>query len=93
MLDALQVAARLHATQTRKGTEIPYELRDHPSMPPSDWHMAKNLYSRASAIVHEGGATPQLALWIWLGVMQLAELARPAVVGKPDSKTTREHEN
>jgi hypothetical protein len=55
--------------------DLLFELREQPSLPGNDWHLAKNLYSRASAIVHEGGATPQIALWIWLGTIQIAELA------------------
>ena len=51
------------------------DLRDHPLLGISDWHLAKNLYARSSAIVHEGGATPDVALWIWLGVLQFAEIA------------------
>jgi hypothetical protein len=49
-------------------------LRGSPSIPGSDWHLFKNLWSRASAIVHEGGATSEIALWIWLGTAQLSEL-------------------
>lgn len=56
-----------------------YDLRGHPSVPDSDWYQAKNLYARASAVVHASSSTlrtPQLALWIWLGVYQLAELVQ-----------------
>jgi hypothetical protein len=49
-------------------------LRGSPMLPREDWHLIKNLWSRASAIVHEGGATVEGALWIWLGTTQLAEL-------------------
>ena len=50
------------------------DLYDHPSFPAPDFHLAKNLYARASGVVHEGGAEADAALWIWLGVVQIAEL-------------------
>lgn len=50
------------------------DLRGHPAIPDSDWHQAKNLYARSSAVVHDRGGTARLALWIWLGTYQLAEL-------------------
>lgn len=54
------------------------ELRGNPQLPESDWHLAKNLYGRSSGVIHEGGATPQLAMWVWLGMVQLADSAGPA---------------
>lgn len=49
-------------------------LRGAAIIPDPDWHLIKNLYARASGVVHEGGATPDIALWIWLGTLQVAEL-------------------
>jgi hypothetical protein len=54
------------------------DLYDHESFPAPDFHLAKNLYARASGIVHEGGAEADAALWIWLGVVQIAELVSVA---------------
>ena len=53
------------------------ELRGHRLMPDPDWHLAKNLYGRASAIVHEGTDRPDLALWIFFGTVQICELVQP----------------
>ncbi|MBX3031592.1 MAG: hypothetical protein KF809_15705 [Chloroflexi bacterium] len=54
--------------------ELMADLRGLGAVPDPDWHLMKNLYARASAIVHEGGARPDVALWIWLGTAQVAEL-------------------
>ena len=55
------------------------DLRDHPTMPPGDWHAAKNMWSRSSAIVHgEAPASPYVALWLWLGIVDLVRTASRA---------------
>ena len=41
----------------------------------TDWHLGKNLYARASAIIHGDGASrPDLALWMYFGAAQFCEL-------------------
>ena len=58
------------------------DIRDSGVVPAPDWHLMKNLYSRSSDIVHNGGANKESALWIWLGTAEVAELAsakRPQV--------------
>lgn len=85
---ALEAVAKLlylqafgRPTPDRGTAAVLADLRGHASVPDADWHQAKNLYARASAVVHDGGASAQLALWIWLGTQQLAELTEP--VGSP----------
>lgn len=95
---ALETTCRLLLTQSYGAPDdaVPMRyildtLRNDPVMPDSDWHLAKNVWSRASAFVHEGGATPLHALWAWLSVVQLAQLTtgqfpralRKAVSGPP----------
>jgi hypothetical protein len=50
------------------------DIRESGVVPPPDWHLMKNLYSRSSDIVHNGGGNRQAALWIWLGTAEVAEL-------------------
>ena len=52
-----------------------FDIRSTGVVPEADWHLMKNLYSRASDIVHNGGGTKQAALMIWLGTAEVAELA------------------
>lgn len=59
-----------------KVAEMLDELYGHPVMPASDWHLAKNLHGRASAIVHDGTERPDLALWIFFGAVQICELVQ-----------------
>ena len=61
-------------------------LRASPLVPLSDWHLMRNLYSRASGVVHDGGSTPEIALWIWLGVAQAAQLAGPSPRKQPETE-------
>jgi len=89
---ALETVARI--LWTRSGSAAPPDrwmdlmdgLRGSPLVPISDWHLMRNLYSRASGVVHDGGATPDIALWIWLGVAQAAQLAgvAPSKQEKPE---------
>jgi len=57
--------------------ELAAELRGNALLPDGDWHLMKNLWSRASGAIHEGKADSSSALWIWLGTAQFAELVRP----------------
>ena len=50
------------------------DLYGDAAIPTADWHLMKQLFGRASAIVHEGGASQEMALWIWLGTRGVAEL-------------------
>ena len=59
----------------RSMSEMLSSLYGDPSVPSGDWHLMKNLWGRASSVVHEGTTNPRVALWIWLGVLQIAELA------------------
>jgi predicted nucleic acid-binding Zn-ribbon protein len=54
------------------------ELRNG-AIPISEWHLMKNIWSTASGIVHEGGGTPDVALWVWLGCARVAEMCAPSV--------------
>jgi len=58
------------------------DLRDG-AIPVSDWHLMKNLWSTASGIVHDGGGTPDLALWVWLGCARVAEMCAEPVAAAP----------
>ena len=62
---------------TPKTSDMLEDLRGHRLMPMPDWHLAKNLYGRASAIVHDGTKRPDLALWIFFGAVQICELVQP----------------
>ncbi len=55
-------------------SDMLHALRGHRVMPDADWHLAKNLYGRASAIVHDGTDRADLALWIFFGAVQVCEL-------------------
>lgn len=61
---------------TPKMNDMLEQLRGHRLMPNSDWHLVKNLYSRASAIVHDGTKRADLALWIFFGAVQICELVQ-----------------
>jgi len=60
-----------------KVSDMLYDLRGHRLMPDSDWHLAKNIYGRASGIVHDGTNRADLALWIFFGAVQICELVQP----------------
>ncbi len=55
-------------------TQTLSELYGDAAIPTPDWHLMKQLFARASAVVHEGGADQEMALWIWLGTREIAEL-------------------
>lgn len=62
---------------TPKVADMLHDLRGHRLMPDQDWHLAKNIYGRASAIVHDGTNRADLALWIFFGSVQICELVQP----------------
>jgi hypothetical protein len=62
-------------TEGRRVSDLLEELRGHPLLPAGDWHLGKNLYGRASAIIHGAGSSrADLALWVYFGVVQFCEL-------------------
>lgn len=61
---------------TPKVADMLSDLHGHRLVPISDWHLAKNIYSRASAIVHDGTKRPDQALWIFFGALQICELVQ-----------------
>lgn len=62
---------------TPKVADMLNDLRGHRLMPDPDWHLAKNIYGRASGIVHDGTNRADLALWIFFGSVQICELVQP----------------
>ena len=61
---------------TPKVADMLSDLHGHRLMPIPDWHLAKNIYGRAGAIVHEGTKRPDQALWIFFGALQICELVQ-----------------
>ena len=74
-VNMLWMAAGNERNTSRRVTDLLAELRGHPLLPDPDWHLVKNLYSRASAIIHdEVRGRADLALWIFFGAVQFCEL-------------------
>lgn len=72
------------------------DLHRDPVFPMTDWHLSKQLWTRASGYVHQGGAKPEAALWIWLGTQQIAELVpvtRPAAPSQQSPLSTSTSSN
>jgi len=67
------------ATPTpRSFSEVMDGLRGDAAVPVADWHLMKQLWSRSSAVVHDRGADREIALWVWLGTREVAELVLSA---------------